>query len=86
MVMGSKRKQQKQIWVDTQFISWLKKMKAKKELDGENIANLGELTRQVVNTPAIQDIERQLLKDQKIADMKIRLDTRRLFGWKRKEV
>jgi|TARA_R100001530_G_scaffold116916_1_gene84050 hypothetical protein len=80
MVMGSKRKQQKQIWVDTQFISWLKKMKAKKELDGENIANLGELTRQVVNTPAIQDIERQLLKDQKIADMKIRLDTRRLFG------
>ena len=36
-MVGSKRKQQKQIWADTEFIGWLKKLKAKKELDGEEI-------------------------------------------------
>lgn len=77
--MASKRNKQKQLWVDAEFISWLKKLKAKKELDGEEITNLGELTRQLVNTPAIQDIEKQLLRDQKIADIKIKLDARRLF-------
>ena len=56
----SKRKKQKQLWVDKEFIRWLKRMKAKKELSGEEISNLGELTRQIVNTPAIQDIEKQL--------------------------
>ena len=76
----SKRRQQKQIWVDETFINWLKKMKAKKELDGEEVANMGELTRQLVNTPAIMDVERQLLKDQNIASIKIKLDARRIFG------
>jgi len=78
--MVSKRRQQKQIWVDEEFIRWLKKLKAKKELDGDSVANIGELTRQVVNTQAIQDVEKQLLKDQNIASIKIKLDTRRLFG------
>lgn len=75
----SKRRQQKQIWVDETFINWLKKMKAKKELDGEEVANMGELTRQLVNTPAIQDVERQLLKDQNIANIKIKLDAKRIW-------
>ena len=78
--MVSKRRQQKQIWVDEEFIRWLKKLKAKKELDGDSVANIGELTRQVVNTQAIQEVEKQLLKDQNIASIKIKLDTRRLFG------
>ena len=78
--MVSKRRQQKQIWVDEEFIRWLKKLKAKKELDGDSVANIGELTRQVVNTQAIQDVEKQLLKDQNNASIKIKLDTRRLFG------
>ena len=76
----SKRKMQQQLWVDKEFISWLKKLKAKKELDGEEISNLGELTRQIVHTPALTDLERQLLKDQNIANIKIKLDTRRLFA------
>jgi Zn-dependent M32 family carboxypeptidase len=76
----SKRRQQKQIWVDEEFIRWLKKLKAKKELDGDSVANIGELTRQVVNTQAIQDVEKQLLKDQNIASIKIKLDARRIFG------
>jgi Zn-dependent M32 family carboxypeptidase len=76
----SKRRQQKQIWVDEEFIKWLKKLKAKKELDGDSVANIGELTRQVVNTKAIEDVERQLLKDQNIASIKIKLDARRIFG------
>jgi Zn-dependent M32 family carboxypeptidase len=78
--MVSKRRQQKQIWVDEEFIKWLKKLKAKKELDGDSVANIGELTRQVVNTKAIEDVERQLLKDQNIASIKIKLDARRIFG------
>lgn len=78
--MVSKRRQQKQIWVDEEFIRWLKKLKAKKELDGDSVANIGELTRQVVNTQAIQDVEKQLLKDQNIASIKIKLDARRIFG------
>ena len=76
----SKRRQQKQIWVDEEFVRWLKKLKAKKELDGESVANIGELTRQVVNTKAIEEVERQLLKDQNIANIRIKLDTRRIFG------
>ena len=79
--MVNKRKNnQKQLWVDADFISWLKRLKAKKELDGEEIGNLGELTKQIINTPAIADIERQLLKNQNIADIKIKLDVKRLLG------
>lgn len=78
--MVSKRRTQKQIWADEEFIRWLKKLKAKKELDGDSVANIGELTRQVVNTQAIQEVEKQLLKDQNIASIKIKLDNRRLFG------
>lgn len=77
--MASKRIKQKQIWADVEFVSWLKKLKAKKELDGEEISNLGELTRQLIHTPAITDVEKQLLKNQKITDIKIKLDARRLF-------
>lgn len=77
--MVGRKNNQKQLWVDAEFISWLKKLKAKKELDGEEIGNLGELTKQILNTPAIIDIERQLLKDQNIADIKIKLDVKRLF-------
>jgi len=64
----SKRKMQQQLWVDKEFISWLKKLKAKKELDGEEISNLGELTRQIVHTPALTDLERQLLKRPKYCE------------------
>ena len=76
----SKRAKQKQLWVDEEFISWLKQLRAKKQLDGEEISNLGELTRQLVNTPAIQDIESQLLKNKNIHNIKIKLDAKRLFG------
>ena len=75
-----KKRKQKQLWVDPEFIRWLKKLRAKKELDGEEICSLGELTRQVVNAPAIIDVEKQLLKDQKIVDIKLKLDARRVFG------
>ena len=75
----SKRNKQKQLWVDAEFINWLKKLKAKKELDGEFISNLGELTRQLIHTPAILDMEKQLLKDQNIAGIRIKLDAKRLF-------
>jgi len=77
--MISKRRSQKQIWVDATFIQWLKRLKAKKELEGEEVANMGELTKQIVNTKAIEDVERQLLKDTNIASIKIKLDARRLF-------
>jgi len=75
----SRRKMQQQLWVDKEFISWLKKLKAKKELDGEEIPNLGELTRQMVHTPALTELEKQMLKDENIANIRIKLDARRLF-------
>jgi len=75
-----KKRNQKQLWVDPDFIKWLKTLKAKKELDGESVGNLGEITKQMINTQAITEVERQLLKDEKIANIKIRLDTRRFFG------
>ena len=78
--MASKRNKQKQLWVDADFINWLKKLKAKKELDGESISNLGELTRQLVNNPALADLESKMLKDKNIASIKIKLDAKRLFG------
>ena len=77
--MTSNKRNQKQLWVDQEFIKWLKTLRAKKQLDGEEVTNLGELTRQIVNTPAITDVEKQLLKNQKITDIKIKLDARRLF-------
>ena len=76
----STRRFQKQLWADQEFISWLRRLKAKKELEGEIIDNLGELTRQMLSVDAIKDVEKQLLNGQNgITDFKIRLDTRRIF-------
>lgn len=77
----STRRYQKQIWADQEFVKWLRQLKAKKELEGEIVDNLGELTRQMISVDAIKDVERQLLKGQMgIEGIKIRLDTRRLMG------
>lgn len=77
----STRKYQKQIWADQDFIKWLRQLKAKKELEGETIDSLGELTRQIMSVDAIKEVEKQLLKSQDgIVDVRLRLDTRRFMG------
>jgi hypothetical protein len=74
------RKNQKQLWADKEFIAWLKKLRAKKELEGEEIRNLGELTKQLVKTEAIKEVENQVLKNHLFSnDLKIKLDARRLL-------
>jgi len=78
--MASNRINQKQLWADKEFISWLKKLRAKKELEGEEITNLGELTKQLVKTEAIKEVEKQILKNHLLSnDLKIKLDARRLL-------
>jgi hypothetical protein len=71
---------QKNLWVDAEFLAWLKKLKAQKQLNGEEIGNLGELTRRIVSTDAIKEVEKQILSNSGVADIRIKLDKRRLFG------
>jgi len=77
--MVKNRNHQKNLWVDEDFLKWLKNLKAKKMLDGDEITNLGELTKQMVNTEAIKDVEKQILRDKNIAQLKIKLDAKRIF-------
>jgi len=65
---------QKQLWADAEFIKWLKKLKAKKEIEGDEVGNLGELTKQMLNTDAIKEVERQMVQNK----IKLKLD-RRMF-------
>jgi len=83
--MTNSRKDQKNLWVDKDFIKWLKNVKAKKQLNGEDITNLGDITREIMNTEAILDVEAQILKQSKgnmnnFTNIKIKLDAKRLFG------
>jgi hypothetical protein len=80
VISKSTRRFQKQIWADQDFIKWLRQLKAKKELEGETIDSLGELTRQIMSVDAIKEVERQLLKSHEgVFDIRMRLDTRRLL-------
>jgi hypothetical protein len=76
------RKNQKNLWVDAEFLNWLKRLKAKKTLEGIDIRNLGELTKEIINTDAIKEVENQVLRQvqgKSITNIKIKLDTNRLF-------
>ena len=77
--MVKNRNHQKNLWVDEDFLAWLKTLKAKKMIGGEEITNLGELTKQIVNTDAIKEVEKQILRDKNIAKLKIKLDAKRIF-------
>jgi hypothetical protein len=74
------RKGQKNLWVDAEFLSWLKQLKAKKQINGEDIGNLGELTKRMVSTEAIKEVERQILSSSNVTDVRVKLDKKRLFG------
>ena len=77
--MVNSRKGQKSLWVDETFLKWLKNLKAKKQLEGEEIKNLGELTKQIVGTEAIIDVEKQVLDGRRLTNIKIKLDAKRIF-------
>jgi len=79
MVLKNKRRNQKNLWVDEEFLAWLKRLKGKKEAEGIEIKNLGELTKQIINTEAIREVEQQILRDKNIADIKLKLDSKRIF-------
>lgn len=63
---------QKQLWADAEFVRWLKKLKAKKEIEGDEVGNLGELTRQMLDTEAIKEVERQMIQNK----IKLKIDGR----------
>lgn len=74
--MVSRRKTQDNVWVDKEFKKILEKIKAKKVLAGEKVDNLGQITEQMIKTPAFKDVEAQLIKNEKLA-MEIKMDQRR---------
>jgi len=77
--MSNSRANQKNLWVDKDFLAWLKRLKGKKEAKGEEVNNLGELTKQIMNTEAIEEVEQQILKKRNITELKIKLDAKRIF-------
>lgn len=72
----SRRKNQDNVWVDKEFKSILERIKAKKILAGEKVDNLGQITEQMIKTPAFKDVEAQLIKNGKLA-IEIKMDQRR---------
>jgi len=80
--MATRGKDLKNLWVDKDFLNWLKNLKAKKQLNGEEIGNLGDLTSEIMKTNAIHDVENQILKNSQTGDVtniRIKLDAKRLF-------
>jgi hypothetical protein len=75
--MTSKRKNQINTWVDKNFKDWLEKMKAKKVLCGEKIDNLGQITEEILNLPALKELENQLIKNKTKELVKLQMDMRR---------
>ena len=73
--MASKRKNQENVWVDKKFKTVLEQIKARKVLAGEKVENLGQITEQMVNTPAFKDVEAQLIKNEKLV-MDLKMDKR----------
>lgn len=74
--MVDNRNSQKQVWVDKDFIKWLKKVKAMKQIKGEDVNNLGTITSQILKTNAIKDMERQLTSDNLNLELRFKLDKR----------
>lgn len=78
--MATRGKDQRNLWVDKDFLNWLKNLKAKKQLSGEEIGNLGDLTKEIMKTSAITEVENQVLKQSNnVTNIRIKLDTKRLF-------
>jgi len=80
--MAIRGKDLKNLWVDKNFLNWLKDLKAKKQLNGEEIKNLGDLTGEIMKTSAIKEVENQILKksqSENVTNIRIKLDANRLF-------
>ena len=54
----------KQIWADKDFIRFLERIKAKKLLNGQN-TSITKLTKDILKTKNISDIEKELLNERK---------------------
>jgi len=78
-MVKSKRGEQKQLWVDKKVIAWLKKLKAQSEVNGDNIGNLGEMAKRILEVEAIKDVEKQVLQNQDRGSIRIKMDSRRFF-------
>jgi len=69
--MGSRSKQ-KQIWADTEFIKRLEEVKAKASLNNRHYTSYSDLTKELVNTPAFEDVERQLVENNRKVNRKLK--------------
>lgn len=58
------RKNQKQIWADKKLVAKLKRIQAKRMLNGEDVS-IPDLTRDLAECTTFEDVERELVKMKK---------------------
>jgi len=74
-----KRNKQKQIWSDPEFVTRLKQIKAQRELIGEPVDNLGDLTKEILGCPSFKELEKELLSKVTKKEMRFKIDKKRLY-------
>ena len=71
------RNNQQQVWCDKEFAMELKKIMAKKLLNGTSVKNVGQLTKEILNTPSWKKILKELVESKQ--QFQIKMDSKRLF-------
>ena len=67
------RKDQDVIWADKMFKERLKDIKAKRQLNGNPVNNIGELTREMLDLKSFELLEKELLKTKRIKKSYLRM-------------
>jgi hypothetical protein len=70
-----RRERQKQIWCDPMFAQELYKIKAHRYFNGKPVSNVGDLTKEIINTPEWKRVTDYLLG--KTEKQRIKIDKKR---------
>ena len=70
----SSRSFQKQIWADMNFVKKLEEIKAKRTLIGIPVKNIGELTKEIINTESFAKLEDELIRKDKNIRINIKME------------
>lgn len=79
----SHRNNQKQIWTDEAFKKTLEKIMAARQLNGNPVKNIGQLTREMLQCSSFKALVQELIKKDKkdfLAEIRVKIDNPRLFG------
>ena len=78
--MSRDRNKQKQIWSDKEFADRLERIKAKRLLLGFPVKTLGQLTKEMLQCPSFDNLEKELIERIHMkSNIKIKLDKKDLF-------